>query len=271
MRTLLRIASVAAALTFTLVAFGCGHDHRSPLGIPNQPPTVTLTSTSASASGAGDAAHVLRWSGADPDGRVDHYLVTSDARSIALETGWTRAEGGGRLLTVHRASRAFEGDLAHPLEPSFFAVRAVDEQGAISAPAVRAFFADNVAPEVQITSPWPSIFYSFIHTVVTPTFRVTWRGNDPDGSVPSKLAMYKYKVLGPGSEFPMSTNPDSLRRRYAPNFAGWDSVPGESLGVTVRDLQVGSGVHLRAGRIRCRGGLFAFLLVRHQPALLLRH
>jgi len=71
MRTLPRIASVADAMSLSLVALGCGQERRSPLGMPNQPPP-SRSPRLRRRERPGDAAHALRWTGADPDGRVDH-------------------------------------------------------------------------------------------------------------------------------------------------------------------------------------------------------
>jgi hypothetical protein len=70
--------------------------------------------------------------------------------------------------------------------------------------------------------------------VSLPALRVHWEGYDPDG--PGGLPVeYKYLLLGPGSEFPVSqalVAPDSLRRYYAHHplgpWAGWDSTGSDS-------------------------------------------
>ena len=129
------------------------------------------------------------------------------------------------MLALGRARPAALAGVSTAVEPTFFSVRAVDDRGAVSEPATRAFFADNVAPEVQITQPSPSLLTI---TFVPPTIRIRWQGNDPDGKLPSRLAKYKFKLLGPGGEFPIDfavRDPDSLRRYYAPAFAGWDWCP----------------------------------------------
>jgi hypothetical protein len=51
---------------------------------------------------------------------------------------------------------------------------------------------------------------------------------------------YKYRLFNESSaEFDFITllvNPDSLRRRYAPRFSGWDSVGGDTTSIDIRDL-----------------------------------
>jgi len=53
---------------------------------------------------------------------------------------------------------------------------------------------------------------------------------------------YRWKLLGATSEFtPLHAlaDPDSLRRFYAPDFAGWDSLAGDVSSVSLRDLPPG--------------------------------
>ncbi len=236
MRSLPRIACVAAAITLALIASGCGRKYGSPLGLANQPPSVTLSGAPAGSVGSGSSAYALHWTGADPDGRVDHYLVSTDSRQLAGTQGWTRADENGRVLSLLRLAPARDEDARRAVAPTFFAVRAVDDRGAVSEPAVRAFFADNVAPEVQITQPAPNPLNPVL---VPPTIQITWQGIDPDGRFATTPVKYKYLLLGPGSVFPIGVaiaNPDSLRRYYAPGFAGWDSVSGDTLAVTYTNL-----------------------------------
>jgi hypothetical protein len=85
----------------------------------------------------------------------------------------------------------------------------------------------NLPPTVQITCPTPSPLNVFVSI---PALRVHWEGHDPDGAGARFPAKYKFILLGPSSEFPVSlalANPDSLRRYYARHplgpWAGWDS------------------------------------------------
>jgi len=91
---------------------------------------------------------------------------------------------------------------------------------------------DGLPPTVQITCPAPSPLVVF---VALPTFRVHWEGHDPDAPGAGLPAQYKFILLGPSSEFPVSlalANPDSLRRYYVQHplgpWAGWDSTGSDN-------------------------------------------
>ena len=240
MLTLRRFTGLALLAAVGLTAAGCG-DRLSPLGLANQPPQVQLTSTPTGATGASGALQRLSWSATDPDGRVDHFLVAVDPPSLATaDAGWTRSDVSGQLLEV-RGRRAQPGAAIAAAgaarDFTVFAVRAVDDRGAVSEPAVRAFFGENVAPIVQIVSPRPS---ALTRAFVPPTFRVRWQGVDPDGPT-GRPVYYKYELFPQGgSDFPFDIaihDPDSLRRYYAPAFAGWDSVGADSMSVVLSGLQ----------------------------------
>src|SRR5437867_8714185 len=130
--------TLAAALilggVLTLVAAGCSQKLRSVVGAPNQPPRVELSAHLFS-SASGTNAYDLTWRASDPDGRVDHYLVTTDPRAIADERGaWARSGETGRILQLRRGSSIGPEDAVSRREPEVFAVRAVDDGGALSDP-----------------------------------------------------------------------------------------------------------------------------------------
>ena len=241
MQMSLRIVSAACIVAAALVTPGCGKKLSNTLGLPNQPPTVHLTSAPPVSSGALQVSHRMSWTANDPDGRVDHYLIALNPRSVVrVDASWQSVRDQERTLTLRRATPgALRKDADDGRELTVFAVRAVDDRGAVSDPAYRAMFADNIAPSVRITSPVPN---HLITALVRPDIRIRWQGNDPDGSVPSHLAKYKIKLLAEGNpEFPLEvalSDPDSLRRLYAPAFAGWDSVPGDSLAHTFTGLEI---------------------------------
>jgi len=107
--------------------------------------------------------------------------------------------------------------------------------GASKKPVVyRALTPGNQPPSVTILNPQPSAFF---YQFVPPSVLVTWTGNDPDGVFTQKPVKYKFRLFKDtdavfGEEPPVGTqqfdlarsNPDSLRRYYAPGFAGFDSV-----------------------------------------------
>ncbi len=238
MRLAARMIVVVALAGAIVVGWGCARRLQQVAGVANQPPVVSLRSSAVGGASDATAEHVLTWSGADPDGRVDHYLVTTDIRALSHETeGWTATDERSRTLHARRAVRGAARPVgsAEP-EFDFFAVRAVDERGAVSKPAYRAFFAENAAPTVTIVSPTP---FSLLDRVFPPTFWVRWEGSDPDGPN-GRPAKYKFKLFkwAPGSDYyAYIVDPDSLRRQYAPTFTDWDSISGDSTGIQLRNLE----------------------------------
>jgi hypothetical protein len=224
----------AACITaLALVGAGCGRA-LSPTALPNQPPRVEFTEIEA-AAGTMRAA----WSGFDPDGRVDRYLVTEDLRAVANGfEGWIPVIENRREIPVRRprsaaCASAREGA---PREPRVIAVRAVDDRGGISLAAARAWFDDNIAPTVRIVSPRPS---ALLVTSMPTRATIRWKGEDPDG--PRDLPRsYRYKlILETDTEFPLAlalADPDSLRRFYSPGFEGWTEVRGSETEATLEGL-----------------------------------
>ncbi len=149
-----------------------------------------------------------------------------------------------RRASIGAAGRSRTADLAAGGDGRDFdliAVEAVDDRGAASSPALRAFFEDDVAPSVVITSPVPS---ALLAVSVPTTVTIHFKGTDPDGPTGEPVS-YKYILLGDTSDFPILVavaNPDSLRRYYAPDFESWTSVantPGVGGQVTLTDLVPG--------------------------------
>lgn len=235
----MRFAALCALVAVTVVAPGCGRSLRNTVGLPNRPPAIQLERPSVSGGSAGEVTARLRWAATDPDGRVDHYLVTREFAALDRESGWSAVAEREQTLHVRRAAPTSAGPARLPRDDfEFFAVRAVDDQGAVSEPATAVLFDENVAPTVRIDTPHPG---RLLTSVVPPDFRLHWTGSDPDGhkGLPAK---YKYKLWKRGPDIPWSawlTDPDSLRRQFAPGFPGWDSISGDSTSVRVAGLSPG--------------------------------
>ena len=200
--------------------------------------------TDRSLSRRGEPAHARR-----RRSRVggDHRTPSVRPRTQAHRAGRAPASGAEDGLAT-QDGREFD----------LIAVEAVDDRGARSTPAVRAFFADNIAPSVQITQPQPS---ALLTISMPPTFTVHWVGQDPDAPN-GQPASYKYILLGPGSAVSVDVArafPDSVRRYYAPNFDGWTTVPGTTTQATF--FRTGHRPHLRLRHRRDRraGRLHAVL------------
>ena len=177
----------------------------------------------------------LRWAGFDEDGSVDHFRYAVDPPTIAdAETAWVSTRDNRRSFLF----RSDEVDtLTDKTAEGFHTIllEAVDDRGAASAPS-RALTSFTVAP-VQIIQPVPNHLFS---PMFGPSFRLGWRGEDPDGRGSNHPVKYKYKLFpedGPEFDFiTLLVNPDSLRRRYAAHFTGWDSVGGDTTAVNFRDM-----------------------------------
>jgi len=233
----LRSTALFLLVAVAAVAPGCGKKLQSTLAPENSPPVVRLEGTAAPGGESGALTAQLRWTATDPDGRVDHYLVTSDIARLGQESAWSITGATSQVLRFRRPERgAAARSLASPSEFSFFAVQAVDDQGACSKPAHLAFFDEDIAPTVTITQPHPS---PLLTSMVPPDVWIHWEGSDPDGPN-GRPAKYKYKLFPHGPDVPWTawlTDPDSLRRRFAPTFPGWDSISGDSTRIRLTGLE----------------------------------
>src|SRR5262249_35078227 len=112
-----------------------------------------------------------------------------------------------------------------------FVIKAVDNQGLASAPDWRSFNAFTIAPQVRITYPTPS---NLIFPKVAPSIAITWKGIDEDG--PNKKPVkYKFRLLTVGDPYIDFADVTKLNR-YGPEFAGWDSVSGDTTFKILEDL-----------------------------------
>jgi hypothetical protein len=220
-------------LAMASIIAGCGHKLQ-PLGLTNQPPEIRLLPPVSKPMSLGDRfVHSLEWRAADPDGRIDHYLIAHDPASLERpDEGWSKTRETSQALSWRRVE---PGAIRQSLEPGhnydLFAVRAVDDRGAVSPPATRVYFGDNIAPTVRILTPEPS---HLIEPRVPPSFHVHWEGSDPDGKK-GLPRLYKFKLFEPSS---FDLHLDSLAVIYGPRFMAWDSLPGDSAGVTLHDLEI---------------------------------
>ena len=237
MLTQRRVIALACLALAAVAAASCGRSLQRTLAGTRQPPQVQLTSTSLHGSGASDVAHRLSWTATALGGRVDHFVYAVNPRSVdRVDEGWSTTAEREHVLAWRRATPgAARPAVAGGAGFQLFAVRAVDDAGTMSSPATRAFFDEDVAPTVRITAPLPS---PLIAPTVAPSVWVHWQGSDPDG--PGGLpARYKYRLFRPEDTPQWNAwlaNPDSLRREFAPAFAGWDSIPGDSTRVRLTGL-----------------------------------
>lgn len=240
----------ALALIATLAALSGCSDRMRLNPLDNQSPEVLLEPARAPDKQPDGATHLVEWHGHDADGRVDHFRVAINPRTLDDDDpAWMATDAprhsvfAARRAGIGAAERARDEGAVAAGDRDFdlIAVQAVDDRGAHSQPAVRAFFGENVAPTVRITSPRP---VQFNPVSVPPTMTIRFNGTDSDGAT-GEPAHYKSIVLDRDSDFLITLaiqNPDSLRRYYAPGFEGWTTVEHEAgVGgaVTLTDLELG--------------------------------
>ena len=235
-----RIALLVLASLVLALAAGCGRELRDTLA-PNQRPTVRLTYAPVDTTQREFYVYRMYWTGFDADGRVVRYEYAVDPPGDAgADTQWVGTTQHEQTFTF-TASRPESLDRARSTSLGFhvFVIRAVDNRGLRSEPAVRAFCSFGVAPMVRILEPVPS---SLISPSVPPTVRITWTGvdyTDPYGAVAEKPLYYKYKLFKSDSDPRWMTwlsRPDTMRAWFAPAFAGWDSTGPDSEFAWYRDL-----------------------------------
>ena len=234
-----RAAQAAVALALLSAALwlpACSKQAPLELG-PNQRPTIEVTQAPASSTQPFFYAYELRWAGFDVDGRIDHFRYAIDPPTqTTAETVWVNT-------TENRKSFLFRSDkldtLTDQTAEGFHTIvlEAVDDRGGLSVPVSRSFTSFTIAPTLQIIQPVLNHLFS---PTFGPSFRLAWKGNDPDGRTTNKPVKYKFKIFPEGGlEFDFITllvNPDSLRRRYAPHFSEWDSVGGDTTAIDFRDM-----------------------------------
>lgn len=241
----LRVAVVALAA----LAGGCSKKTVDNT-VPNLPPVVRLTQAPFNDGSAYFYAYRLNWLGYDPDGRVENYVYAIDpinhlngqsplvdGSPIAWQDTTTRNE---QIIFFTAGKPDSSAPLSRAIDFHTFVIRAVDDDGDSSEVVTRSFFSFTTAPTVNIANPRPS---SLVTANLTPSVRITWTGTDPDGQFTTKPVKYKYTLISAGSEFPLEvaiSDPDSVRRFYAPEFAGWDSSPADTTDVQYTNLTPGA-------------------------------
>jgi len=240
-------SALALAALLGLGTAGCGK-HLNNIVIANQPPTVRLTWAPIDIHDKAFYVYQMKWMGYDVDGRVTHFEYVVDPPTATNADIWK----GATITTKNEEIMKFEAVnpdtdfLADPRKKPesrgyhVFAIRAVDNRGAGSEPIRRAFNCFGVAPEVRIMSPLPSRLLS---PIVTPAVHVAWQGKDwtdATGDTYEKPLKYKYKLYkkgDPGVDWEAwRQDPDSLRRKVAPHFAGWDSTGPDTAEVQFLNL-----------------------------------
>lgn len=230
----LRIALLALALAAScLLGTSCSRKLVLP-PVGNQRPLVTLTQRPARSDTSYSYAYEFFWTAYDPDGSISHYLYAADPPAGG-DTAWVRTEVTHVTLAFSSPDPDSLGTPAAPGGYHVFVLRAVDNRGFGSPNVVQAFLSFTIAPNVIFLRPRPSHLLA-AQLPINPS--VAWTGSDPDGLTSQRPRYYKYKLLD-DVQFDLRSimlHPDSLRRAFAPSFAGWDSVAGDTIVVAFSSL-----------------------------------
>ncbi|MCK4413691.1 MAG: hypothetical protein KAY32_09110 [Candidatus Eisenbacteria sp.] len=229
--------------------------------VANQRPSVRITGgvviDAIDPDSAADATARVHfyWFGSDNDGVIRWFEWAID--DTVSEDAWQRTERFDAQIPFQAHTRASEDDFSgwH----TFF-VRSVDDDYARSAADRRFFNAHTIAPETEIIQPRqtdPNVRWAR-------TLKVTWSGEDADGSRADRLpSFFEYKRVRFLST-PDWTRPDKIREAfealpneflvdslnandYPPGEAGyyaaalrsWVRVPGTVGDVWLKNLQSG--------------------------------
>ena len=230
-----------AALVLAALLAGCGKDRLRTVALENRQPVVRLTQAPAPSASPTYYAYEMFWTGFDPDGAVDHYRYSIDPPTEAgAETAWVSTTANREVFHFSSGDPDSLGTVARPGGFHVFLIEAVDDRGLASAPATAAFFTYTVAPTVQFLLPKAS---RLVYPQVPPNATFVFTGTDPDGQLSKHPLYYRTHLFADGnSEFDYHTllsHPDSLRRHYAPRFAGWDSIAGDTCRLLVNSMATG--------------------------------
>jgi hypothetical protein len=179
-------------LAFGLLAMAilsCGRMSPRSTMTDNQRPEVALDAPSLTA----DPSQRFTWRGNDPDGRIDHYLYAVNRprwiASTARGSAPIRRERWCSFPRVAAIGRASQPESEAKVGARIFAVRAVDDRGEASAPAVIAVDDSNqVEPIVIIVAPQPNPVFT---PLAPPSLDIQWHGEDLDG----RIVQYKYRLF----------------------------------------------------------------------------
>ena len=171
------LAVVALVALIALIGAGCSKKITSQL-IPNEPPEVHLTAAPLRPDPLKPDfyAYTMQWSGFDPDGRVDHFVIAVDPLNpgvyTATDTSW---HATARNESTFYFSAGLNYDPIDPRDPKaqsphVISIFAVDNEGKFSTrPATRGFFSFTQCPSVQVEEPAPNASFtgSYKNGVIT--------------------------------------------------------------------------------------------------------
>lgn len=230
-----RVAGVALCCVLGSALAGCSREALPVL--PNVRPTIEVTQAPVNANQPFYYGYELRWAGYDADGYIAYFRYAVDPPTTPdAETTWVRTEAN-RQSFLFKADEVSSGSDQTAQGYHTIVLQAIDDRGGVSAPVHRSLTSFTVAPTVQIVQPPPNKFFP---PQFGPSLYLKWVGNDPDGRGTNKPVKYKFRLFNLESpDFPFEkllTDPDSVRRRWAPRFSDWDSCGGDTTEATFRNL-----------------------------------
>jgi len=230
--------AVAAALAIVVIALtGCGKSSTGTLGL-NKRPQIDISAGPIQGTEVFYSVR-LNWFASDPDGQVVRYIYTSDP-PVQGDTTWIETRSSEVTVFFHSSAPT---DSLHPVLPPLgsviisrnyhtFVVKAIDNEGAASAPKSLSFTSRTTAPSTNITAPQPTHQQP---VTTTPSVTISWQGIDPDGVLSQKPVKYKFKIVAADVINP--ANPQGITQQQVQDyfgadadnyFAQWDSVSGDT-------------------------------------------
>jgi hypothetical protein len=231
--------------------------------VANQRPLARITAGVLEDSVDAPTRVHFYWYGADPDGVVRWFEWAID--DTLTERAWTRTAAFDATISFQAATPSSGDDFA---DWHTFFLRGVDNERARSKPDKRYFNAHTIAPTSRIVSPQSQETSTWASTL-----RITWEGEDLDGSRADHLpAWFEYKLvrfefpINPGDQekvtraFAESTNvfcgdldpsdfpPDSLGTYFEQARRSWTRVDASQTEAWLYNLDIGKtyGFALRA-------------------------
>ncbi|MDZ4804394.1 MAG: hypothetical protein SGI90_06005 [Candidatus Eisenbacteria bacterium] len=224
-RVRLLYLALALVTIITVNLTACGHEKDRQL--ENQSPSVLITGgivaippEKMERDSVNYSVEIL-WTGWDADGIIDHYQYTVDVPDDLLDKINDPLDTGIAWVdtTAFRASFLFRTDeqdslLGTPIERfrgnHTFYVRAVDNEGGVSAADYIAFTATNITPKTTITV--PSAAGTSDVLIVGRQFNIVWEGLDPDNPDPKREpAYYEWKL----KQMPNTWQPTGRDAQYS--------------------------------------------------------
>lgn len=227
-------AALACGIAVLVALAGCGKSGDDFL-VENIRPLVDLSAAPAPSDSVTYSVR-LNWFGSDADGVVTRFEYANDPPADG-DTAWVSTTSSE--VTILYPSR---DPLDNPLPPTgqiipssdyhTFVVRAVDNEGAHSAPVSRSFTSFTVAPSTTINTPRPNRQQP---VSTTPSVTISWTGNDPDGVLSQRPVKYKYRLV-PANDIdpanPSGITEGRIQEYFSADavtfFANWDSVSGDT-------------------------------------------